>query len=74
MGVDPHLKGSVTNASSSWPLVQESLRIFDVSFQQASAKLIAHGYAVGPTDRLPFEIVREVLEAEGYERERLRRA
>lgn len=74
MGVDPHLKGSVTNANSSWPLVQESLRLFDVSFQQASAKLITHGYPVGPTDRLPFEIVRDVLEAEGYERERLLRA
>jgi hypothetical protein len=54
--------------------VQESLRIFDVSFQQAQGKLMAHGWYVGPTDRLPFAVVAEVLEAEGYERERLRRA
>lgn len=71
---DAHLKGSVADALTSWPLVQDSLRAFDVSYQQAQAKLCAHGYPVGPTDRLPYEVVAGALEAEGYERERLRRA
>jgi len=69
---DPKYKGTVVSYLTSWPLVQESLAAFDVSFQQAQAKLIAHDLYVGPTDRLPFQVVADVLSAEGYERERLR--
>lgn len=71
--LDPSYKGSVSSALTSWPLVQESCRVFDVSFQQAQGKLMAHDFYVGPTDRLPFAVVAEVLAAEGYGREGLRR-
>jgi hypothetical protein len=70
---DMHRKGAIDSANTSWPLIQESLATFGVSFQQAQAKLIASGYPCGPTDRLPFQIVADVLEREGYEPERLLR-
>lgn len=73
MGVDAHQKGTIDSANTSWPLVQEALATFGVSYQQAQAKLVAHGYPVGPTDRLPFRIVADVLEREGYDPERLLR-
>ncbi len=73
MGVDAKQKGSVVSYLTSWPFVMESCNALNVSYQQAQAKLKNQGYDVGPTDRLPFEIVKEALEAEGYERERLRR-
>lgn len=65
--------GSTPWHQTSWPLIQDSLDVFDVSFQQAQGMLIAHGYPVGPTDRLPFAVVAAVLESEGYEPEHLRR-
>lgn len=70
MATDP---SSLPDHQSSWPLVSETLNGMGVSFQQAQAALIAHGYPCGPTSRLPAEIVIEVMEQEGYERERLRR-
>jgi hypothetical protein len=73
LGVDAQQKGTIDSANTSWPLVQEALAVFGVSYQQAQAKLVAHGYPVGPTDRLPFQIVADVLEREGYEPERLLR-
>jgi hypothetical protein len=73
LGVDAHQKGTIDSPNTSWPLVQEALAVFGVSYQQAQAKLIAHGYPVGPTDRLPFQIVAGVLDREGYEPERLLR-
>ena len=73
MPTDPAHAGSLRDADTSWPLGQKTLNDVDCSFQQAQGMLIAHGYPVGPTDRLPAAIVLGVLEAEGYERERLRR-
>ena len=73
MRTDEHHAGSLRDADTSWPLIQKTLNDVDCSFQQAQGKLIAHGYVVGPTDRLPAAVVLQVLEAEGYEREHLRR-
>lgn len=73
MRTDPAHAGSIRDGLTSWPLVQETLNRVDCSYQQAQGKLIAHGYPVGPTDRLPAAVVIEVLTAEGFEPERLRR-
>lgn len=73
MPTDPAHAGSLRDTDTSWPLVQDTLNALDVSYQQAQAPLIKHGYPVGPTDRLPSAIVLAVLGAEGYVRERLRR-
>jgi hypothetical protein len=66
---DAQHAGSVTH--SSWPLVQESCNQLGVSYQGAQAYLIAAGYPVGPTDRLPFAVVAEALQ--DAEREHLAR-
>ena len=58
---DAQHAGSLPDSLTSWPLVQESCNRLQVSYQNAQAPLMAAGYYVGPTDRLPYEIVAEAL-------------
>lgn len=63
--------GSTPSYMTSWPLVQESANLLGISVDRARSALVAHGRPEGPTDRLPFEIVKAAVEAEGLEPERL---
>jgi hypothetical protein len=66
--------GSTPWHQTSWPLVQETANLLGVPADVIGVKLKESGYYVGPTDRLPFDIVAEAaldLIRDGYKPQRL---
>jgi hypothetical protein len=67
----PLADGSTPEHQTSWPTVQESLRILGAPVDEVRALLVARGIYTNPHDRLPFEVVRAALADAGWEPKRL---
>lgn len=67
----PFPDGSDGDHQSSWPTVQESLRILGAPVDEVRGMLISQGIHTAPHDRLPFEVVWKALADAGWEPKRL---